>query len=370
MSFTFIHTADWQLGLKLNYIPGDAGAQARLLRYQAVRAIADLAHARHVDAVLVSGDVLDSNAAGPETIQRSREVLGAFAPIPVLLIPGNHDHAGPACALGRLADGLSHVQVLDRRASIPVAGATIYPCPLLRRHEVDDPTAWLPAREAQDGIRVVMAHGGVIDFAALSGDDVESPNLIDIQEILNKGFDYVALGDWHGTLSINRRAWYSGTQEATRFKEKNPGGVLMVRISAPGSDPEVERVQIASTSWQRWHEILADDAAIDQLEARFIDLEQPTTTCIELILSGTLTLAGRTRLEALLQDWSQRCMLLRLETTGVVATPSEQDIAAIAEAGLLAGTVDRLQADSTPEAGDALLLLHRLLAPGSTTTSR
>ena len=362
MPFTCIHTGDWQLGLKLTYIPGDAGAQARLLRYDAVRAIAELAHTRNVDAVLVSGDVLDSNAAGPETLQRAREALAVFAPTPVLLIPGNHDHAGPACALGRLVDGLSHVQLLDQRTAVHIAGATIYPCPLLRRHEVDDPTAWLPSRAAEDGIRIAMAHGGVIDFAALSGDDLESPNLIDIQGALAKGFDYVALGDWHGTLTVDRRAWYSGTPEPTRFKEKNPGGVLVVRIAAPGSEPEVERLQIATTTWQRWDEVLTDDAAIDGLEARFTALPQPTKTCIELTLTGTLTLGGRTRLDALLHEWAERCMLLRADTAGVVAKPSESDIAAIAEAGLLAGTVDRLRADSAPEAGDALLLLHRLLA--------
>ena len=361
MPFTCIHTADWQLGLKLTYIPGDAGAQARLLRYQAVRAIADVAHVRKVDVVLVSGDVLDSNAAGPETIQRAREALAAFAPTPVLLIPGNHDHAGPACALGRLVDGLAHVQLLDQRKAVQVAGATIYPCPLLRRHEADDPTAWLPSREAQDGIRIVMAHGGVIDFAAFSGDDLESPNLIDLHALLAKGFDYVALGDWHGTLSVDRRAWYSGTPEATRFKEKNPGGILVVRISAPGAEPEIERVQMATTTWQRWDEVLTDDAAIDGLESRFTALPQPTTTCIELNVTGTLTLGGRTRLDALLNEWSQRCMLLRADTAGVVAKPSDSDIAALAEAGLLSGTVDRLRADSAPEAADALLLLHRLL---------
>lgn len=268
MPFTFIHTGDWQLGLKLTYIPGDAGAQARLLRHQAVRAIADLAHTRNVDAILVSGDVLDSNAAGPETLQRAREALASFAPTPVFLIPGNHDHAGPACALGRLVDGLPHVQLLDQRTAVPIAGATIYPCPLLRRHEVDDPTTWLPSRASEDGIRIAMAHGGVIDFAALSGDDLESPNLIDIQGALAKGFDYVALGDWHGTLTVDRRAWYSGTPEPTRFKEKNPGGVLVVRIAAPGSEPEVERIQIATTTWQRWDEVLTDDAAIDGLEGK------------------------------------------------------------------------------------------------------
>jgi hypothetical protein len=363
LPFTCIHTADWQLGLKLAYFPpGDAGAQARLLRYQAVRAIADLARARRVDAVLVSGDVLDSNAAGLATLQQAAEAMAAFAPIPVLLLPGNHDHGGPACALPRLAEGRPNVQVLDQRVATRVAGATIYPCPLLKRHETDDPTAWLPPRAADDGIRVVMAHGGVIDFAALSGDDLETPNLIDLPAILGKGFDYVALGDWHGTLGLDARAWYSGTPEATRFKEKLPGAVLVVRIAAPGAAPEIERVPVATTDWQRWDEVLADDHALDALHARFAALARPTTTCIELRLAGTLTLAGRTRLDALIGEWEQRCMLLRAQAAEVVAAPSADDIAAMAETGLLATAVERLRANPAPEAADALLLLHRLLA--------
>ena len=362
MPFTCIHTGDWQLGLKLQFIPGDAGAQARLLRYQAVRAIAALAHERRVDAVLVSGDTLDSNAAGAETLQRAREALSAFAPIPVLLLPGNHDHAGPACALGRLAEGLANVRVLDQRAVVEVAGASIHPCPLLRRHERDDPTAWLKPRDGEDGIRIAMAHGGVIDFATLADDDVESPNLIDIQGILTKDFDYVALGDWHGTLSVDRRAWYCGTPEPTRFKEKHPGAVLVVTIAAPGAVPLVEPVQVATTTWQRWQELLADDAAIAALEARLAGLPRPTTTCIDLTVSGTLTLAGRNRLDAVLQTWSRRCMLLRADTAGIVTMPSAADLGMLSEAGLLAGTVDRLRAMATPESADALLLLHRLLA--------
>jgi DNA repair exonuclease SbcCD nuclease subunit len=362
MPFTCIHTSDWQLGLKLAYIPGDAGAQARLLRYQTVRAIAAVAHDRQVDAVLVSGDVLDSNAAGPETLQRAREALAAFAPVPVLLISGNHDHGGEACALDRLVEGLPHVRLLNRREAVTVAGATILPCPLLRRHEVDDPTAWLPQRGPQDGIRIAMAHGGVVDFAALAGDDVESPNLIDLRAVLAKGVDYLALGDWHGTLRVDPRAWYSGTPEATRFKERDPGKILVVRIAAPGAEPQVAQVPVATTTWQRWEETLADDAAIARLQSRFAGLAQSTTTCIELTLAGTLTLAGRTRLDALLQDWSQRCMLLRIDATQVVAQPSEDDIAALAEPGLLAETVRRLRADTAPESGEALLLLHRLLA--------
>ena len=54
-------------------------------------------------------------------------------------------------------------------------------------------------------------------------------------------------------------------------------------------------------------------------------------------------------------------MLLRFDAKAVVAQPSEDDLAALAEAGLLSSSVARLQQDPSSEARDALLLLHRLL---------
>ena len=59
--FRFLHTADWQLGLKLSFIPGDRGARARNERFETVRRIAKLANERKVQAVFVAGDVFDDN---------------------------------------------------------------------------------------------------------------------------------------------------------------------------------------------------------------------------------------------------------------------------------------------------------------------
>ena len=39
----FLHTADWQLGLRLNYVPGDHGASLRRQRFQTVERIAEVA---------------------------------------------------------------------------------------------------------------------------------------------------------------------------------------------------------------------------------------------------------------------------------------------------------------------------------------
>ena len=113
------------------------------------------------------------------------------------------------------------MQVLAKREPAQFGDALIYPCPLLRRHEMDDPTRWLPMREPGEGIRIAVAHGGVIDFAV--GADSETPNLIDAGRVVAKGFDYLALGDWHSTFRFNSRAWYSRRARSDPLQGNRPG---------------------------------------------------------------------------------------------------------------------------------------------------
>ena len=376
----FIHTADWQLGLKLKYVPGDAGARARAARFDTVRRIAELARARGADCVLVAGDVFDDNAVGEDTLAQAHDALAAFAPTPVLLLPGNHDHAGPGSVWSRLRLA-AHVQALTASEPIDVAGATIYPCPLLRRHERDDPTAWLPARGAADGIRVAVAHGGVIDFAG----DNEAPNLIDARRVLGLGFDYLALGDWHSLLRFDARAWYPGAPEATRFKETDPGHVLWVEIPAPGAPPRVEAVPVARCRWRRhvWQfdgdagtrdpagpgqpmggtEPLnfGGDAGVRALRDWLAALPERSWTLLELRLSGALGLAARAELDALLAAAGDGLLHLRVNTDALTDAPSAGELDALNAEGFVGQAARRLATDPDPAARDALRLLYRLV---------
>ena len=407
----FIHTADWQLGLKLKYVPGDAGARARAARFDTVRRIAELARARGADCVLVAGDVFDDNAVGEDTLAQAHDALAAFAPTPVLLLPGNHDHAGPGSVWSRLWPA-AHVRALTARKPLDVAGATVYPCPLLRRHERDDPTAWLPARGAADGIRVAVAHGGVIDFAGYN----EAPNLIDARRVLGLDFDYLALGDWHSKLCFDARAWYPGAPEATRFKETDPGHVLWVEIPAPGALPRVEAVPVARCHWRRhvWHfdgdvtvrkasgdgpgrcpegaetqdstelrhahgdsQALkfgspdfgssafgspnSGDAGVRALRDWLAALPERSWTLLELRLNGELGLAARAELDALLAAAGAGLLHLRVKTDALTDAPSAGELDALNAEGFVGQAARRLAADPDPAARDALRLLYRLV---------
>lgn len=344
--------------MKLRFVPssGDRGARARLARFQAVERLAAIAHERQVDAVVVAGDVFDDNAVGPETLQQAADELAKFTPIPVLLLPGNHDAATPDAALARLRAG-EHVRVLLDEAPIDVGGARFWPCPLRHRHERDDPTRHLPPRQDGDPVRVAVAHGGLLDFG-----EGESANRIDWTRVIAKGFDYLALGDWHGALRFGDRVAYSGAPEPTTFKCNDTGLALIVEIDAPGATPRVERVPVARTRWLQGTRTLLGDVDVDALERWLAELPERSWTLVDLTLEGALSLTARARLDAILDREAQALMLLRWDATALRDEPTDEDLRSLAAEGWLGRAVDGLVADGAPEARDALRLLHRLLA--------
>ena len=157
----FIHTADWQIGMHANQIPGDRGAAVRLARYDTVKRIADVARDAEADFVVVAGDVFEHHALDRVPLQQAFEALRSFH-CDVFLLPGNHDPYTPD-ALYRSEwwrrECPSQVRVLHARRPLDVGTATLLPCPLLERH-THDPTAWLgSAVGPSDRVRVGVAHG-------------------------------------------------------------------------------------------------------------------------------------------------------------------------------------------------------------------
>lgn len=353
---SFIHTSDWQLGLKLRFVPEGARARAQLARFQVIERIAQLAKEREVDAVIVAGDVLDDNAVGRDVLQQARDALACIDPIPVLLLPGNHDPATPDSALARLETG-DRIRVATDDAPWTQGAITFHPCPLSRRHEGEDPTSHLADAPRDGRIHVVVAHGGAIDFS----EDTETPNRIDWQAVLARGYDYLALGDWHGTLSLGERVRYSGAPEATRFKEKAPGNVLFVDIAAPGADPAVETIPVARTKWLEESRTLTEDADLDVLESWLDGLEDRSWTLLDLRLNGGLSLRARARLDALLERANEELLLLRLSAFSVTDQPTDEDLADLSVEGFVGQAAAALRDSTDDDAAAALRLLYRFV---------
>jgi len=155
----FLHTADWQIGMKAAHV-GTAAEEVRKARLEAVGKLREVAAEREADFLVVAGDLFENNAVGRPLVRQVAEQLNGF-PCPVYIIPGNHDPLVPGSVWEHPAWAeADKVEVLTEPRPVEVPGGRLYPCPVLDAYSEKDPTGWVPARK-KDVIRIGVAHGTV-----------------------------------------------------------------------------------------------------------------------------------------------------------------------------------------------------------------
>ena len=344
----FLHTADWQLGKPF---AGIDDPQKRALlqqeRIQVIRRIGDAARAHQAEFILVAGDLFDSPTASKATVSAACSAIGQLG-IPVLVIPGNHDHGGAGGVWEQIFFQREHaslapnLRILLKPEPVELDSAWIFPCPLLRRAESTDTTAWLRLADALAGCssdkpRLVLAHGSTQEFTSQSDDEeanTTGTNQIDLSRLSAGAFDYVALGDWHGAKQITQTAWFSGTPELDRFQKgegHDPGNVLVV-AAGRGQTPTVTSVH---TGRFGWHEIsfdFAEDSSLAVFRERIEGLigQRANVDLLRLELTGALGVQAAGQLEQALESLQARLLRLKL-TNQVVVAPTADEIEALTQ---------------------------------------
>ena len=339
----FIHTADWQLGKPFAGV--EDPQKCALLqneRLAVIKRIAEQAKEQRAEFVLVAGDLFDSPTAKNSTVAAACSAIGAIE-VPVFAIPGNHDHGGPGGLWEQEFFQREHAnlapnfRILLKPEPVELDQAVLFPCPLLRRHEATDPTAWLRAAQDLDvrfgdKPRIVLAHGSVLNFGSLADEEeaeAGTPNLIDLPRLSESAFDYVALGDWHGAKQVAGKAWYSGTPELDRFvkgADHNPGNILVVEAGR-GQPPQVQCVRTGAIGWHEMECSFADDTGLVRLK-ELVDEKvgnRANTDLLRLHLSGSLGIDTSTRLEQLLDAWNARLLRVKLDNQTTIA-PSAAEL--------------------------------------------
>ncbi|KAF0093281.1 MAG: DNA repair exonuclease [Puniceicoccaceae bacterium 5H] len=339
----FLHTADWQLGKPYARIQSsDKRARARQERYEAVRRMAALVQEHGVSCVVVAGDLFDSSTVDKSTVSAGLSVIGELQ-VPVLVIPGNHDHGGPGGIWeqdffkSEQASLAPNLVVWQEAKPVEAHGALWFPCPLLRRMEPNDVTAWLRDAEVFANAggaqlpRIVVAHGNTIDFGSQSDveDDDSAATHLELDRLSADAFDYIALGDWHGAKQVAPKAWYAGTPEPDRFPKGEgyaPGQVLLVEVGR-GRAPQVTPLPTAGLAWHRVEHRLEGSEALPELTSRLLEF-RTNRDLLQLRLDGHVGLDGRKDLDELLDKLEARLLRLKL-TDGVALTPTDDEIAAL-----------------------------------------
>jgi DNA repair exonuclease SbcCD nuclease subunit len=366
MTVRLLHSADWQLGKTFANIPGDAAVLLREARLDAVRRLARIAAERRVDAVLVAGDAFDTNQVADATLHRALEAMEAY-PGPWLLLPGNHDAYLAECVWTRLErmDRRANLHAFAKPEPLPLLDGrlVVLPAPLTARRTLDDLTAWMDAAPTPAAtLRVGLAHGSVAERLPAAA---EAPNPIAADRALRARLDYLALGDWHGTLEIAPRTWYAGTPEPDRFLQNEPGHALLVELDGPGLPPRVERMRTAGYDWRIAEVTLAGEAeASVTLERALAAFGEPARTLVALTLKGHVGLAGRAAVDALLERWRARLCHLEVDDAGLLVAPEPGDLADLAADGIVREVARRLSLRAVEGSGEdralAELALRRL----------
>ena len=257
----------------------------------------------------------------------------------------------------------------------------LLPAPLLNRHEVEDPTAWLrddlwAENLPDDRPRVVLAHGSVQDFGASSTDGEEEElscsNRIALERLPMEALDYVALGDWHGCKQVGDKSWYSGTPEPDRFpkgESNRPGHVLLVEARR-GQQPVVSEHPTAALGW---HEVHYDMHVDDDLKSLQHCVDEKIgkragKDLLRLTLEGSLGMDASARLDEWLQTMEARLLRLKLSNrVGLSPSPAETEALASRSGDPLisrvaAALLERLNSGQEEERGTAAVALKELFA--------
>lgn len=363
----FLHTADWQIGMKADFV-GASAQQVREERLATGRRVVDLAGEEGVEFILVAGDLFEDNAVDRILVQRTVDILSRFRG-PVYLIPGNHDPLVPGSVWDHPAWGVSdNLVVLKESVPVEIPGGLLLPCPVLDKHARTDPTHWIEPEES-GMIRIGVAHGNVEGLPQAADPDLPIPR----GAPQRCGLDYLALGHWHSTSTYEDEAGivrmaYSGTHETSRFGERNSGNVLFVEIQSPGDAPQVRASRTGKLVWKIVEKEVVSDGDLHQVRNELNAAEVPEQTLLDLRLKGLFFSNEKDELRHILDITEARFLFTRVDTTELIPSPQDTSWVEALPVGFLQETATRLQqqASSGGEHAEtaALALLELYLTLG------
>jgi DNA repair exonuclease SbcCD nuclease subunit len=255
------HLSDLHLGRRSPNRGDPQGAERLNSFRQAIAKVGDESPA----AILIAGDVFDSPQVDSAVIQQAARALASVKnkqdePIPVVVIPGNHDPSDSQRLWNEFRSALDpsagvHLSLVPGIVTLEEGSLLVeaYPCetrysaepPWVRRQE-------LPPKPA-GAFHLVMAHGTLQGGPVPEGESDAYP--FSEAELQALEADYVALGhfhgvypSWNGDAEIERGFCYCGTHEPDQFGADS-GYALLVTLFRE-KPTRIRRLRTGKRQWR------------------------------------------------------------------------------------------------------------------------
>ena len=337
----FLHTADWQIGMKAGGL-GEASQRVRDVRLDSIRRVLDIAKEREAGLILVTGDVFEDNAVDRLLVRKVGDLLAGFDGR-VFITPGNHDPLVPGSVWEHpVWEEARNVTVIREAEPIELEGCTLYPCPLKEKYSTRNPTSWIDATDSEK-IAVGMAHGTV---EGLPGMEPDYP--IPRDAASRTGLDYLGIGHWHSFAAYpdaegTVRMAYSGTHETTKFGERDSGNVAIVEIKSRGAAPVVESIPSGQLRWHALDLSLDREGAVDAILEQLNGIESPDEALVRLRLDGLLYTADRAKLTGVEEILATRFLFGALTMDKLIPAPEDDSWIEALPAGPLREAAEKIR---------------------------
>ncbi len=242
-----LHTSDLHLG-DGSGTPGPLRHSPRCLC--ALDALAEAAAQSASDLVVIAGDVFESARVPDAILGAAAEALSAMC-VPVVVLPGNHDHFAEGSLYHRPAwrEAAGRVHVIGSESGewlrFPELGLSLWGRAVHEHSPDHRPLQAVPGRPEGDWF-VVVAHGHYLEARELAPGWPRRSSPILPGDLHAINADYVALGHWDVCTRVGDNgleSWYSGAP----VLGGKAATVLCASLS-PGSQTRVERVPMPSGS--------------------------------------------------------------------------------------------------------------------------
>ncbi|MGO5314756.1 metallophosphoesterase family protein [Bilifractor sp. LCP21S3_A7] len=343
-----IHCADLHLDSRMTSIL--SASEARERRADLLKTFMNMvrsASESSVKAILISGDLFDSERISANARNTVFETILTHPGILFFYLTGNHERDGFLNRLSRRPDNLltfgpgwKTYTIRVDRAGRPHAEPAGEDDPAggritisgLELNEANAPVAAAGLRLSPKDFNIVMLHGQVADYPVKG-----RPEIIGLHQYANRNIDYLALGHvhrYHQDVLPPGGAWcYPGCLEGRGFDECGEHGYVLLEIEdrsdsrqqevpepnsrKPSGSGFVLNGSFVPVPQRHFHEEPVDitdcastPAIISKIERQ---LDFPAGDLVKAILTGTPDVSGEKNLVQIQNYFNARFFVFRLE---------------------------------------------------------